>query len=262
MNDQVTINFLGKNHTQQSLSKMEIGELLKLRNLVAENLGVTRIKSFKDHAQAVDATWKALEKFEAAAAEEEAGAKPKTKAKKEKEPKAPLPPAKCGFAQAVKRPTRAMFRKLTKIAEHPGKGFRVRRWDNYKDGMTLLECAEGEDMTPLDVGYYVDNQLMSLTEPTEEEYQAGLAAWYKKHGLENPAEAKAKKEAERAEAKILREKEKREREEERAKVKAEKEAKKAAADKAKAEAKAKKEAEAKAKKEAADKAKAAKANAA
>lgn len=247
-----TINFNGKSYTQASIGSMADADLLELRNLVAENLGVARIKGFKNHDQAVDATWKALLKYDSEGPADSGG---ETKASKPKEPKAPAEPAKCGFPQKVSRPTRRMFSKIQKIAEHPGKGFRIRRWDNYKDGMTLLDCAEGEDMTPLDVGFYVDNKLMKLIPPTDEEYEAGLAAWYKKHGLENPAEAKAKKEAERkakAEAKAK----------EREEAKAKREAEKAAKAKEREEAKAKKEAEAKAKKEAAEKAKAEKAAAA
>jgi len=246
MNDTPTISFNGTDYTQAGLSSMSMEDLLALRNLVAENLGVARIKSFKDQAQAVDATWKALDKWNSQdePAGAETGAQKTKAAAKPKEPKAPAEPAKCGKPAKVTRPTRRMFSKIQKIAEHPGKGFRIRRWENYKDGMTLLDCAEGDDMTPLDVGFYVDNKLMKLIEPTDEEFEAGLAAWYKKHGLENPAEVKAKKEAERKAAAEAKAKEREE-------AKQKKEAEKAAKAKEREEAKQKKAAEAEAKKEAA-----------
>lgn len=236
------ITFDKHDYTPEVLEGMEDSTLLTLRNLVAENLGVARIKSFKDHKQAVDTTWKALDKWNNQEDVAPVDVKPKSK-KKAKEPKEPLPPAKTGFVQTVKRPTRSMFSRLTKIKEHPGKGHRIRRWSNYKDGMTLLECSEGDEMTPLDVGYYVQHGLMSLTEATEEEFQTGLSEWYKKHGMKNPAEEKAAKKAERDEAKATKTAEREATKAEKAKAKAEKAeaaAKaKAAKEKAAADAKAK-----------------------
>lgn len=226
--DKITFN--NKEHTKESVSKLDDAGLLSLRNLVAENLDVARVKSFRDHNQGVEDTWGLLNKW---ASQDDGASGGKAKAKAKDKPKEPPPPAKCAKSQTVKRPTRGMFRRLQKIKEHPGKGFRIRRWDNYKDGMTLLDCAEGDETTPLDVGYYVEHGLMKLIEPTEEEFQKGLDAWYKKHGLENPAEAKRK------------------RDEERAKKKAEREAAAAAKKKEKEEAAAKKKAEAEAKKKAA-----------
>ena len=54
------LEFQGKSYSMDSLTKMTEEKLLSLRNLVAENLGVARVKGFKDHDQAVTATWKAL----------------------------------------------------------------------------------------------------------------------------------------------------------------------------------------------------------
>lgn len=242
-----TISFNSTDYTEASLGDMTDADLLSLRNLVAENLGVARIKNFKDHDQAVSATWKALDKWDSqdADAGEVAPAKGKTKAKDDtpKEPKV----VKGALPAKVKRPTRNMFRKIKKLGEPD----RVKdRWDNYKDGMTIIETIEGDDMTPLDIYWYAENGYVQLIDPTEEEYQAGMAAWYKREGLENPAEAKKKREEERAKAKAERE----------AKRAAEKEAK----EKAKAEKAAAREAEKKAKEEAAaaKKAEAAKSDAA
>ena len=236
MEDVKQVEFQGKNYSPTDLENMDQEALLSLRNLVAENLGVARIRGFKDIEQARDATWKALVKFAGTPDEGLADAS-NVKAKKEKAPKEPKEPRVVKGAQpaTVKRPTRGMFRKIQKLKEPD----RVKeRWDNYKDGMTVLETIEGADMTPLDIYWYAQNGYVRLIDPTEEEFQAGMAAWYERNGLENPAEAKRK------------------REEERAKAKAERDAQKAAEAEAKAKAKAEKEAARQAEKEAKEKAKA------
>jgi hypothetical protein len=243
------VEFQGKTYTQDSLSKMTEQDLLSLRNVVAENLGVARIKGFKDIDQARDATWKALQKF--ADTPDEGLANNETKGKKEKAPAEPKEPrvVKGALPAKVKRPTRAMFRKIQKIKEPD----RVKeRWANYKDGMTVLETIEGDNMTPLDIYWYAEQGFVKLIDATEEEYQAGMAAWYKREGLDNPADAKKKREEERAKAKAEKEAAKAAEAEAKAKAKAEKEAEKA---KAKAEADAKKKADAEAKAKAAEAAK-------
>jgi len=232
------VEFQGKTYTVDSLSKQTEADLLSLRNLVAENLGVAKIKGFKDIDQARDATWKALVKF--AETPDEGLASNEKSGKKAAAPKEPKEPRHVKGAEpaTVKRPTRGMFRKIQKIKDPD----RVKeRWDNYKDGMTVLETIEGANMTPLDIYWYAEQGFVKLIDPTEEEFQAGVAAWYQRNGLDNPADAKKK------------------REEERAKAKAEKDAAKAAEAEAKAKAKAEKDAAKAAEKEAAAKAKADKA---
>lgn len=108
-----------------------------------------------------------------------------------------IPPAKCARPQKVLRPHRGLFRRIQKLADHPGDSLRIRRWENYKDGMTLLECKEGEGTTTYDVKFYVDNKLMKLITPTEDEYQAGLEDWYTRNNMESPAERARKREKER-----------------------------------------------------------------
>jgi|NOAtaT_6_FD_contig_31_6809544_length_811_multi_4_in_0_out_0_1 colicin import membrane protein len=231
------VEFQGKIYTVESLSKMDEPTLLSLRNLVAENLGVAKIKGFQNIDQARDATWKALVKFNDTPDEGLASNETKGKAKAEKAPKEPKEPRHVKGAEpaTVKRPTRGMFRKIQKIKEPD----RVKeRWENYKDGMTVLETIEGANMTPLDIYWYAEQGFVKLIEPTDEEFAAGVDAWYKRNGLENPNASKKK------------------REEERAKAKAEKDAAKAAEAEAKAKAKADKEAAKAAEKEAAAKAKA------
>lgn len=238
------VEFQGKTYTQDSLSKMDEQSLLSLRNLVAENLGVARIKNFQNLEQAREGTWKALVKFSETADDDLANNENSGKGKKAKEPKEPKEPrvVKGALPATVKRPTRGMFRKIQKIKEPD----RVKeRWDNYKDGMTILETIEGNNMTPLDVYWYAQNGFVKLIEPTEEEFQAGVAAWYERNGLENPLAAKQKRAEERAKAKAEREAKKAAEAEAKAKAKAEREAAKAA-EKAEREAAKKAAAEAKA----------------
>lgn len=195
MKKEKMIEFDGAYYSVEILKELSVAEVLDLRNAVAEKTGLAAIKSFKDQEQAVEVTWKALEKFALLSVK---------KSKPRAVPKL-TEPAKCAYAQKVGRPTRAMFRRIQKITEHPGAGFRIRRWGNYQSGMTLLDCIEGDEMTPLDIHYYVDAGLMKLLTPTEEEYQSGMDAWYKKHNLENPVEVRRKLEEEYAKAKAEKE---------------------------------------------------------
>lgn len=100
---------------------------------------------------------------------------------------------KCAQAHPVKNPPRRLFARLTKIKDHPGKALRIKRWGLYKDGMTLLHCRETPGLDDLDVGFYVQNGLMKLTQATDEEYEKGLAAHRKRHGIEDPKKAEEKK---------------------------------------------------------------------
>lgn len=183
----------------EALETLGVPDLLTLRNNVARSLNVAEVKSFTDKKQAVTATWKALKKYQSTDAD--GGKLAEKPAPKAKEPKAPAEPAKCGLPQDVKRPTRAMFRTIRKVKEHPGKGHRIRRWDNYTDGMTMLDLVEGVDLDPLDVNYYIDQGLMERSDPTDEEFEQALTAWYEKRGLKNPSEQKALAAKERNELK-------------------------------------------------------------
>lgn len=180
------VEFLGETFTVKSLESKSLEELLLLRNLVADNLGVSAMKKFKDRDQALKTTWKALVKF-AEATDEELGSnviQKKIQVKKTPER------VKGAEPMIVKRPTRKMFCKIKKIS----KPERVlARWDNYHDGMTLVEIMEGHNMTPNDITWYVKNGHMELIEPTQEEYEASLDQWYISHNLENPNTAKKQK---------------------------------------------------------------------
>lgn len=200
-----SIKFLTTDYTQESLKALDDEKLLELRNLVATNLGVASVRSFKDRETGLEQTWKALEKYEAEGQKEagEAGEKP-VKAKKEKAPKEPKErkPAKSSAPGIVKRPTKKMFSTIEKTGEHNGSTHgRAHRWPNYKDGMTIVDVIEGDGTEPWDVYNWEKHGIMKVVEPTDEQYAERRAAWYAKNGLKDPEVAKAEKAKEAAEKK-------------------------------------------------------------
>ena len=61
-----------------------------------------------------------------------------------------LPP-RCTIARTQRaKPTAKMLRKISKINAHPGSKCRIKRYANYKVGMTLQHCKETEGLDPLD----------------------------------------------------------------------------------------------------------------
>jgi len=242
-NTMTKITFSNADYDEATLKGMEDVDLLSLRNLVATNMGVSSIKSFRDHDQAVEATWKALNKWnEQATAEENQAAGEAIGTVTAKPPKTPRPPAepkelaevKGAKPKTVKRPTRNMFRRLQKLVETPDRG--GRRWNNYKDGMTILDTIEGDDMTSLDISFYVNNGYVKLIEPTTEEFETGLSAWFARNGLEDPTAEKNRKDAERAATKVTKDSE-------RKASKAKRDAEKTSKEAERVEAKAKRDAE-------------------
>lgn len=215
------IKFLDAEYSEADLSTQDTEALLKLRNLVAANLGVASIKTFKDHETAVAQTWKALQKF--AESDEPSGAAEGKPAKAPKAPKEPkeAKPAKPEAAQYVKRPSRKMFAMVNIVKQHTGAEGRARRWPNYKDGMLIIDAIEGEGTLAWDIMNWANQGLMTVTEPTDAEYAERRAAWYAKHNMEDPDLQKDRLKAEREAAKAAKA-------EEAAKLKAEKEAAKAA----------------------------------
>ena len=105
-------------------------------------------------------------------------ATPETAVAEEAEVKAPEP--KCASPRKqVAKPQSKMLRKIASIGEHPGKALRIKRWDRYKVGMTLQQCKETEGLDHLDVLFYEEHGLMTLTDPTDKEVDAAVAAWTK-----------------------------------------------------------------------------------
>lgn len=231
------ITFLDKSYNRADLESMSIEDLLSLRNLIASNLGVAAVKSFKDQTTAVEQTLKALQKYEASAD----GDAPAPKEKKAKAPKEPKERklAKPAAAQHVKRPTRKMFAVMSMLKPFDGEEDRSHRSGNYKDGMMIIDAIEGEGTLPWDIYNWEKQGYVKVTEPTDDEYAERRAAWYKANGREDPDVAKDRQRKEREEAKAAREAE-------REAKKAEREAAKAAKAEAAAKAKAEKEAASKA----------------
>ena len=94
------------------------------------------------------------------------------------QPEAVLP--NCAKAKSNRaKPQPKMLRKIASIGEHPGKGLRIKRFHLYRVGMTLQHCKETEGLDHLDVGFYVENGLMTLAEPTKEELAAVEKQWQK-----------------------------------------------------------------------------------
>lgn len=233
MTDSKTITFNDVGYTKESIADFGIDSLLEIRNGIADALGISAIKAFKDQAAAESQTWKALERF--AAKSDEPEAKPKKTPKPKKEPKE-RGLAKSAESKTVKRPTAKMFSTITKTGDHDGSQGRGHRWPNYKDGMTIVDVIETEGTEPWDVYSWVEQGIMKVTEPTEAEFAERKAAWYKKHGLTDPEEAKRLRAEERATAKVERDKTAAEKKEKREADKAAKAEtrEKAKADKAKA----------------------------
>ena len=229
------INFNDKSYTEAGLADMSVDDLLTLRNEVAVSLGVAEVKGFKDQAAGAIQTWKALQRHDKALATSE------KKAAKAKAPPKERGLAKSAEAKTVKRPNQKMFSTIKKIGEHDGTQGRTHRWPNYKDGMTIVDVIETEGTEPWDVYNWVGQGIMSVTEPTAEEFAERKAAWYKKHGLTDPEEAKRLKAEEQAKAKAEREEAAAAKKAEREAAKAAKEAAREASVKEKAEAKAAKE---------------------
>ena len=193
------ITFKNDEYSRADLENMTEADLLTLRNDIATELGVAAVKSFKDHATAVDQTMKALQKFEASSDKE----KP-AKAKDKKEPKE-RKLAKPAEAQHVKRPTKKMFSVMSIVKPFDGEEDRSHRSSNYKDGMMIIDAIEGEGTMPWDIFNWEKQGYVKVTEPTEDEYAERRAAWYKKNGREDPDVAKQRQREEREKAKAERE---------------------------------------------------------
>lgn len=232
----MNITFNETEYAEADLAQLSIEDLLVLRNEVAVSLNVAEVKGFKDQAAGAAQTWKALLRHN------KASEAPKVKAPKVKAEPKERGLAKSAEAKTVKRPNQKMFSTITKTGEHDGTQGRTHRWPNYTDGMTIVDVIEKEGTEPWDVYSWTGQGIMTITEPTAEEFIARKAAWYTKHGLTDPESAKTEAAAERAKAKVERDEAAAVKKTEREAAKLAKIAEREAAVKAKADAKAEKEA--------------------
>jgi uncharacterized protein YycO len=193
------ITFLDKTYSADDVAAMSTEELLTLRNLVATNIGVATIRSFKDHDTAVEGTKKALVKYESTMNDESAPTTAEAeKPKKEKKVKVKADPADRKLAKPaevgyVKRPTRAMFAKVNILKQHTGAESRGHRWANYTDGMLMIDAIETEGCLTWDINNWSkpEHGLMEIVEPTDDEYNERRVAWFAKHDRVDPEIQKA-----------------------------------------------------------------------
>ena len=197
-----TVAFNGTEYTQASLAAMSVDDLLVLRNEVAASMDISSVNGFKSPEAGVAQTLKALQR---SVKEADAPKKTAKKAKAPAKPKGPRALSKSAEAKTIKRPTQKMFAVIKKTGEHDGTQGRQHRWDNYKDGMTMVQVIEGSGTEPWDVHTWVGKGIMSLTEPSDAAYPALKAAWYKRHKLTDPDVVKADKAAATAARKVERE---------------------------------------------------------
>jgi len=71
---------------------------------------------------------------------------------------------------------RRMLSIIDTIGTHPGKALRVKRFADYKVGMTLQHCKETTGLDHLDVGFYVEHKLMTVRPATDKEWEAAVKA--------------------------------------------------------------------------------------
>lgn len=85
---------------------------------------------------------------------------------------------KCASAQVrQRRPDSSLLRVISKKETHPGYGYRIRRWDRYEVGMSVLHCWETAELDHLDIRFYEEHGLMALRPMTREERQEALRPW-------------------------------------------------------------------------------------
>ena len=85
---------------------------------------------------------------------------------------------KCASAKVLKsRPHPSLLCVISKKWNHPGRGYRIRRWDRYKVGMSVLHCRETPGLDHLDIGFYEKHGLMTLRPMTPEERREALRRW-------------------------------------------------------------------------------------
>lgn len=95
---------------------------------------------------------------------------------------ASLPKCAAGRVQRG-RPHPNLLFVIASKGNHPGKGDRIKRWAQYKIGMSVLHCRITEGLDHLDIGYYTRHNgtdgkpLMVLRPMTDAERKAAVARW-------------------------------------------------------------------------------------
>ena len=89
-----------------------------------------------------------------------------------------VPEPLCASARIQKgRPHPSLLKVIETKGTHPGQAFRIRRWDRYTVGMSVLHCRITEGLDHLDIGFYVKHGLMTLRDMTDAEKADALKRW-------------------------------------------------------------------------------------
>ena len=84
----------------------------------------------------------------------------------------------CASAKVLtRRPHPSLLRVISRKGKHPGRAYRIKRWDRYEVGMSLLHCRETAGLDQLDVLYFERHGLMALRDMTPEERREALFRW-------------------------------------------------------------------------------------
>jgi len=220
-------------YTAEVLSKMKVEQLLEVRNLLADNLGLGKIRNFKSHNAACAGVWHGLQEYERSTKDENykpilCGADGNAKAAK-LDRSGGMP--KCDMAEFVKRPTKRMFFRIKKTGT-PDKSQRPEVWDRYTNGMRVIDTIEASGIHSGKITWWAKQGLMELVDPGDDVTEKELKEWYEKQGRDYPGDAKNKAKEEIQKAKAEKAIERQKAKEEKAKAAAEK---KAASESAKAE---------------------------
>ena len=84
----------------------------------------------------------------------------------------------CASAKVLtRRPHPSLLHVISRKGKHPGRAYRIKRWDRYEVGMSLLHCRETAGLDQLDVLYFERHGLMALRDMTPEERREALFRW-------------------------------------------------------------------------------------
>ena len=88
----------------------------------------------------------------------------------------------CASAKILtRRPHPSLLRVVSRKGKHPGRAYRIKRWDRYEVGMSLLHCRVTAGLDHLDVLYYAEHGLMTLRDMTPQERREALLPWDGNH---------------------------------------------------------------------------------
>lgn len=207
------ISFLDREYSERVLSDMTDEKLMELRNLIADNLELPRVRGeFKDHEVAVAAAWNMLEKFEAAAASEAAGEeaapvgdgvetaeveeagykkKPRKSQKGVKRGKREGTP-KCMGVDIPERITAKHFARyfwtVDKNDAEAMKGKRPNQVEFFEDGGRIIDAMTTEGVNGDLPRWWAKLGAMRIEEISEEQFAQELEAWKTERGLAVAAE--------------------------------------------------------------------------